>query len=84
MLEYFSEETKEQAKYLVDIFKTPYEHDLKELEYFLDEYVLKDLIKNPSPSYPCPNSNDFCEIFNTPNMGKGVRAKQFIDRKSVV
>ena len=80
MLEYFSEDTKEQAKYLVDIFKTPYEHDLKELEYFLDEYVLKDLIKNPSPSYPCPNSNNFCEVFNTPNMGKGVRAKHFIQK----
>lgn len=85
MLEFYSEDTKEQSQYLAEIFKAPHDYDMKELEYFLDEQVLKDFIKNdliqnPLASYPCPNSNNYCEIFNTPNMGKGVRAIKLIEK----
>jgi len=46
-----------------------------------DDHFYSELIKNniPKISYPCPNSNKYCEVFNTLIMGKGVRAKKPIE-----
>jgi len=42
----------------------------------LDSSFTSDLKKiKENPVIECPKTDDFCEIFQTPNMGRGVRAK---------
>jgi len=82
MLKYYSEDTKAHAELLTEIIRDPkmYQGEEENLEYMLDEFVLKDLYKIPQVSYECPNSEEMCEIFTTPTMGRGIRAKKHITK----
>jgi hypothetical protein len=77
-MEYFSKftETDVQSEYL-KLIKNHEKHDNDTLHEYLEVEVYYNLYGIPDP-YTCPNTSDFCEIFETKDMGRGVKAKTYI------
>jgi SET domain-containing protein len=63
-----------------DIIRFPEIYDKEQLKEECDDFFFNDLMNEniSKMSYRCPCSDYHCEVFQTLNMGKGVRAKRFI------
>jgi len=77
---YYRDKYVDLMEDICEVIKNKDEYDENYLKENCDSYFYSELIKNniPKKSYPCPNSEEYCEIFHTLDMGRGIRAKKSI------
>ncbi len=85
-MEYYKSSYGDLMNETLDIIRFPELYDHNQLKEECDSSFYNELIHNkiPKMSSRCPNSDIYCEVFQTETMGRGIRAKVFIPRGTTV
>jgi len=68
-----------KLNFINKVLKNKNKFSSKVLKKNLDADFQKEIDKIKERSIiECPNTNEICEVFETPNMGRGIRAKNYI------
>lgn len=83
---YYEEQYSILMEDICDVIKNFEEYDIEYLKNNCDEGFYAELVndKIPKKAYICPNSNQYCEVFNTLHMGRGVRSKIHIPKNTKI